>query len=106
LGSSSSGGALMDHHAYRHHTATRPVVVFVPVPFERGSPAPLNRGKPPAYPVNQRSPWRPQRSIPPKQRQAERIVQIMRELAEREADARSMLTPRPDLMRAWLAKAA
>jgi hypothetical protein len=33
-------------------------------------------------------------------------VKIMRELAEREADARSMLTPRPDLMRAWFAKAA
>ena len=50
--------------------------------------------------------WRPQTRPPSKQRQAERIVKIMRELAKREADARSMLTPRPDLMRAWFAKAA
>jgi hypothetical protein len=90
----------------RHHHAHAPGTIVVFVPFESGSPAPLRRGKPGPYPVNQRSPWRPQRSIPPKQRQAERIVKIMRELAEREADARSMLTPRPDLMRAWLAKAA
>jgi hypothetical protein len=87
--------------SYHHHVATRPVVVFVPVPCGR-SPEPLRRQPPPAYKRNQWSPWRPQRSIPSKQRQAERIVKIMRELAEREADARSMLTPRPDLMRAWL----
>jgi hypothetical protein len=93
-------------NSHRHHRASGDVqVIIVPVPFESGSPAPLNRGKPPAYPVNQRSPWRPQ-TKPPKQRQAERIVKLMRELAEREADARSLLTPRPDLMRAWLAKAA
>jgi hypothetical protein len=85
---------------FRHHRASRDVqVIIVPVPCG-GSPAPLRRGKPPRYPSNHWSPWRPQRSIPSKQRQAERIVKIMRELAKREADARSMLTPRPDLMRA------
>jgi hypothetical protein len=91
---------------FRHHRASRDVqVTIVPVPCG-GSPAPLHRGKPSPYPRQGRSYWRPQTRPPWKQRQAERIVKIMRELAEREADARSMLTPRPDLMRAWFAKAA
>jgi hypothetical protein len=82
--------------SYRHHVA-HPVVIFV-----GGSPEPLHRGKPPRYPSSQRQHWRPQTRPPSKQRQAERIVKIMRELSKRDADARSMLTPRPDLMRAWL----
>ena len=91
---------------FRHHRASRDVqVIIVPVPCG-GSPEPLRHQPPPAYRRNQWSPWRPQRSIPSKQRQAERIVKLMRELAKREADARSMLAPRPDLMRAWFAKAA
>jgi hypothetical protein len=91
----------MDH---RHHRASREII-FVAVPVA-GSPKPVDARRPPAYPRQERAPWKPARSIPVKQRKAERIVKIMRELAEREADARSMLTPRPDLMRAWLAKAA
>jgi hypothetical protein len=91
---------------FRHHRASRDVqVIIVPVPCG-GSPAPLKWAKPSKYPVQHREAWRPARSIPSKQRRAERIVKLMRELAEREADARSMLTPRPDLMRAWFAKAA
>ena len=39
------------------------------------------RPSPPPYKRNPWSPWRPQRSIPSKQRQAERIVRNMRELA-------------------------
>jgi hypothetical protein len=93
----------MDH---RHHRASRDVqVIIVPVPCG-GSPEPLHRGKPGPYPRQEREAWRPPRSIPSKQRQAERVVKLMRELAKREADARSMLIPRPDLMRAWFAKAA
>lgn len=91
---------------FRHHRASRDVqVVIVPVPCG-GSPAPLNRAKPLRYPSTQRQPWRPQTRPPSKQRQAERIVKLMRELDRRAEDARSMLTPRPDLMRAWFAKAA
>ena len=86
---------------FRHHRASRDVqVIIVPVPCG-GSPEPLGRQPPPAYKRNQWSPWRPRRYIPSK-----RIVKLMRELAKREADARSMLIPRPDLMRAWFAKAA
>jgi hypothetical protein len=93
----------MDH---RHHRASRDVqVIFVEVPVG-GSPAPLHRGKPPRYPSNQWSPWRPQRSIPSKQRQAERIVKIMRELDRRAEDAGQMLTPSPAGLRAWLRGAA
>jgi hypothetical protein len=84
---------------YRHPHATNVVFVI-------GSPAPLDRAKPNKYPSIQRQHWRPQTRPPSKQRQAERIVKLMRELAKREADARSMLTPRPDLMRAWFTKAA
>jgi hypothetical protein len=88
---------------FRHHRASRDVqVVIVLVPFEGGSPAPLHRGKPPRYPSTQRQVWRPRTRPPSKQRQAERIVKLMRELDRRAEDARSMLTPRPDLMRAWV----
>ena len=87
---------------FRRHRASRDVqVIIVPVPCG-GSPAPLRHAKPSPYPRQERGYWRPARSIPSKQRRAERIAKLMRELAEREADARSMLTPRPDLMRAWL----
>ena len=44
--------------SYRHHVATRPVVVFVPVPCG-GSPAPLDRSKPAKYPFQHREAWRP-----------------------------------------------
>jgi hypothetical protein len=82
----------MDH---RHHRASRDVqVIIVPVPCG-GSPAPLHRGPPPAYPRQERAPWKPQRFIPAKQRKAEAIVKIMRELDRRAEDARQMLTPSP-----------
>jgi hypothetical protein len=86
----------MDH---RHHRASRDVqVIIVPVPFESGSPAPLNRGKPSKYPFTRREAWRPARSIPVKQRKAQRIVEMMRELGQREAEARRMLQPNAALL--------
>jgi hypothetical protein len=48
----------------RHHV----VFVAVPVPAA-GSPAPLNRGKPPAYPRQERAPWKPA-DKPPRHSQA------------------------------------
>jgi len=78
---------------FGHHRASRDVqIVLVPVP-QAGSPQPLKWAKPAKYPVQRREAWRPQRFIPAKQRKAERIVQIMRELDRREADVRAMLRP-------------
>jgi hypothetical protein len=89
---------------FRHHRAVQ--IVFVETPAA-GSPAPLNRAKPPAYPHQRRESWQPQTRPPNKKAAAaRRMVELLRTLSEREADARSMLKPRHDLMRAWFAKAA
>jgi hypothetical protein len=63
---------------YRHHHASRdgPIVVLVPVPVA-GSPEPQRHGKPPAYKRNSPEPWRPQRSIPVKQRKAEAVRRLL-----------------------------
>ena len=91
---------------FRHHRASRDVqIVLVPVPVA-GSPQPLKWAKPGRYPQQQREAWRPQRAIPIKQRKAERLVEIMRELYRREADARQMLTPNAQGLKAWLGRAA
>jgi hypothetical protein len=91
----------------RHHRASRDVqIVLVPVPVA-GSPQPLKWAKPGKYPQQTHEPWRPQRFIPAKQRKAERIVQIMRELDRREADVRAMLRPTNAAgLKAWLGRAA
>jgi hypothetical protein len=92
--------------SYRHHVATRPVVVFVPVPCG-GSPEPLRRKPPPAYKRNQWSPWRPQRSIPTNRKAAaRRMIELLRELDRRAEDARQMLRPNAALLKQWLCRAA
>ena len=92
--------------SYRHHHAHAPGPIVVFVPFEGGSPAPLHRGKPPAYPRQEREAWRPARSIPVKQRKAQRLIEIMRDLGQREAEARRMLQPNAALLKQWLRRAA
>jgi ribosomal protein L32E len=89
---------------FRHHRASREIV-FVAVPVA-GSPEPLRRQPPPAYPRQEREAWRPARSIPVKQRKAQRLIEIMRDLGQREAEARRMLQPNAALMREWLKRAA
>jgi hypothetical protein len=92
----------------RHHRASREIVfVAVPVPTA-GSPEPFPRKPPPRYPFTQREPWRPAQHPPrsSKQRKAERIVEIMRELYQREADVRAMLRPSAQGLKAWLGRAA
>jgi hypothetical protein len=74
----------------RHHRVSREII-FVPVPVA-GSPAPLNRSKPPRYPSTQREAWRPQRSIPSKANASKRLLDA---IVRNEAAARQMLTPRP-----------
>jgi hypothetical protein len=91
---------MTDH--FRHHRAVQ--IVFVETPAA-GSPAPLHRGKPGPYPRQERGYWRPANK-PPRLSKAQRIVRLMRELAEREADARSMLRPDAARLRAWFANAA
>jgi hypothetical protein len=57
-------------------------------------------------PLPQRAPWKPARFIPAKQRKAERIVEIMRELDRRAEDARQMLKPSAQGLKAFLGRAA
>jgi hypothetical protein len=92
----------------RHHRASyppQPLIIFVEVPVG-GSPAPLRQAKPDKYPRQERAPWKLARSIPVKQRRAQRLIEIMRRLDEREAEARRMLQPNAALLKQWLAKAA
>jgi hypothetical protein len=88
---------------FRHHRASREIVfVAVPVPTA-GSPQPFPSRRPPPYPSTQRAPWKPQRFIPAKQRRAEQIVNLMRELDRRAEDARQMLRPTNAAgLKAWL----
>jgi hypothetical protein len=73
----------------RHHHAHCDVV-FVAVPVA-GSPEPLRRQPPPAYPVNQRSHWRPATRPPSRQSKAKRLIEFMRDLDQRTEDARQFM---------------
>lgn len=77
---------------FRHHRASREII-FVPVPCG-GSPEPHRQAKPPRYPANPRSPWRPQRAIP-SQGKAEALKRLLREFQRQDDVARDMLTPQP-----------
>jgi hypothetical protein len=74
---------------YRHHHAVK--VIIIPVP-SAGSPAPLRPAKP-IYPKRD-SPthWRRQRAIPSK---AAATANLLRQIAQNEASARSMMRPQP-----------
>ncbi len=87
--------------AYRHHRAVNPAVVFLG--FVAGSPEPAHRQLPKPYPRQTRQPWRPATSPPNKAEALRRFLDSMRRNDEA---ARAMLTPRPDLLKAWLARAA
>jgi hypothetical protein len=91
----------------RHHKANRDVqIVLVPYPVA-GSPEPFPNRRPPPYPQQDRTPWRPARFIPAKQRKAQRIVDLMRELDRRAEDARAMLRPTNAAgLKAFLGRAA
>jgi hypothetical protein len=65
-------------------------IVFVEVPVG-GSPVPIRRLPPPAYPANQREHWRPQRAIPTK---ADATANLLRQIVRQEAAVREMMTPR------------
>ena len=77
--------------SYRHHHASRdgPIVVLVPVP----SPVRrhLRHRKPPAYKRNSPEPWRPQRSIPVKQRKAEAVRRLLENINRQDQIVREFL---------------
>ena len=80
----------------RHHHAVQ--VVLVPVPV-RGSPQPLKWAKPSKYPVQHREAWRPRTKAPST---AEALRRLLDAINRSDEAAREMLTPRPDLLKAWL----
>ena len=87
----------------RHHHAVQ--IVFVETPAA-GSNEPMRQVKP-RYPQHsQPRPWRPATRPPSKQRQAENIVRVMRELERRTADASKMLHPNAALWQAWVTRGA
>jgi hypothetical protein len=75
---------------YRRHTACRDRIIFVPVPFEGGSPKEANRGRPGPYPVNRREHWRPAQH-PPRLSKAERSVQLLRRICEQDQIVREFM---------------
>jgi hypothetical protein len=77
----------------RHHHAVQ--VVLVPMPVG-GSPQPLKCSK---YPVQHREAWRPRTKAPSK---AEALRKLLDAINRNDETAREMLTPRPDLLKAWL----
>jgi hypothetical protein len=85
--------------SYHHHVATRPVILVI------GSPAPLNRAKPPRYPSTQRQPWRPA-DKPPRLSKAEALKRLLDEFRRQDEIVREMMTPSPAGLRAWLRRAA
>ena len=72
----------------RHHRAVQVIVVPVPV---AGSPETFRTIKPPAYPHQQRDHWRSQRSIPVKQRKAERLIEFMGRVQEQDNEVRAFM---------------
>jgi hypothetical protein len=78
----------------RHHRVSREII-FVPVEVPAaGSPAPPRQAKPNKYPVQHHQPWQPARAIPSNSKGAA-TVRLLRQIAENDAAARSMLRPRP-----------
>lgn len=74
---------------YRHHHAHREII-FIEVPTA-GSPKEGRRGKPPAYPTNQRAPWQPQRSIPAKRGKAEALRKLLEQMNRQEQELRAFM---------------
>jgi hypothetical protein len=90
---------------YRHHRASCDVqIVLVPVEVPvAGSPKEAHRQPPPAYPINQRQPWRPP-TRPPCRRvsKAEALRRLLDGIRRNDEAARAMMTPSPVLMKAWM----
>jgi hypothetical protein len=76
---------------YRHHHASHPAVIFVPMPVA-GAPEPMRTVKPAKYQRTQHAPWRPATRPPSK---AEALKRLLRDLAANDEAARSMLRPSP-----------
>ena len=65
----------------------------------RRQPQPLKWAKPSKYPVQHREAWRPRTKAPSK---AEALRRLLDAINRNDEAAREMLTPRPDLLKAWL----
>jgi hypothetical protein len=76
----------------RHHRVSREII-FVPVEVPVvGSPQPLKWSKPPAYPRQDRAPWRPATRPPNKASASKRLLDA---IAESDAAAKAILRPLP-----------
>ena len=78
---------------YRHHTACRDRIIFVPIEVPAaGSPKSLREVKPSRpYPSNQRQPWRPASRPPSK---AAASVELLRRIAGQDELVRQFMQER------------
>jgi hypothetical protein len=80
---------MSDH--YRRHHASREII-FVPVPYEVGTPRETHRVKPGRYPRDRREAWRPA-TRPPKLNKAQRMGEFMRRVQQQEEIIREFMKP-------------
>lgn len=89
---------------YRHHVATR--IVVIPVPYEIGSPKVVRPIKP-SYPQQDRLPaWKPARHPPRRVGKAEALRQFLDRWARQEEALREFMKPNAAMLRAWLCRGA
>ena len=77
---------------YRHHTACRDRIIFVPIEVPvAGSPKSVKGVKPGSYPATGREAWSPAASR--RRVKGEATVNLMRRIAEQESDVRAGWMP-------------
>ena len=62
--------------------------MLVPIPFEGGSPKPVDARRPPAYPHQKRDHWQPRTKPPTK---AERVIEFMRRVQKQDNEVRAFM---------------
>ena len=83
---------------FRHHRASREII-FVPVPFESGSPKSARDIKPGKYPAQRREHWN---GPPRRESKGDALVRFLDQCRRQEESVREMLRPRADLFYEWL----
>lgn len=76
---------------YRHHHAVRTEYVFVPVPYEVGSPKQKYLQPPGQYPRQGRDAWRPAQDIPRRLSKAEKVANYLDFVRHNDQAAREFL---------------
>ena len=65
-------------------------MIFVPVPYEIGSPKTVREAKPPRYPSDRREHWRPAQQ-PPCRTKGEATKRLIERMGQQDADIRAFM---------------